>query len=128
MKKKLLIFVFFIYNIFSFGQNLSHFENIGPFPSDIYNYHFAGNISKIVALNDTILLCGTNAGGLWRSTDRGRHWRCVSDSLPGGVNSLIINPMDSSQIFAVFSMGLNGIYRNIFFSYGIFVSNDTGKT
>ena len=128
MKKKMLIIVFLLLNFFVKGQNLVHFENIGPFPNSIKHYHFAGNISEIVRINDSVFLSGTNAGGLWRSDDTCRSWVCVSNDLPGGVNSIAINPLDSSQIFAVFSFGMNGIFRNIFFSYGIFVSNDTGKT
>lgn len=78
--------------------------------------------------NHDIVYAGSNTGGLWRTTDAGQHWKCITDTLrmPAlGVNSIVANP-DNPNIMYI----ATGYSTEFFQGYGIGVlkSLDGGDT
>ncbi|NQT76101.1 MAG: T9SS type A sorting domain-containing protein [Bacteroidetes bacterium] len=72
---------------------------------------------------DTIL-AGAHNSGLWKSSDGGETWHCLTDDnyKIRGVNSIVVDPDDPSVIIV---SSFNSLSDN---SYGIFKSNDGGNT
>ncbi len=82
--------------------------------------------------NGDVLYVGTDDSGLFKSIDGGSMWKAlVIPGLPEsyGVGDIIVDPNDSNRVFVgivdyfrlSFSRGLLG-------DYGVYVSNDAGKT
>lgn len=56
-----------------------------------------GRTTALAAAPDGTWFAGTADGGVWRSTDQGRHWTPVFDSMPTlSIGALAINPADGS--------------------------------
>lgn len=71
------------------------------------------------------ILAASNSGGLFKTTDGGKYWKCLTDNLYGiGIESIAVNPQEHNQIFISTSFE-NGVFSN---SYGLgtFKSVDGG--
>jgi hypothetical protein len=56
-----------------------------------------GRTTALTTTRDGTWFAGTADGGVWRSTDQGRHWKAVFDGMPSlSIGSLAINPADGS--------------------------------
>ncbi|MBX3115093.1 MAG: hypothetical protein KF836_11050 [Fimbriimonadaceae bacterium] len=71
---------------------------------------------------------GTTGGGLWKTTDEGETWACVSDGYfrTGTVGSIAVAPSNTNVIYV--GMGEHAIRGNITHGDGIYKSEDAGKT
>ncbi len=86
-----------------------------------------GRIDRVAVdpTNSATIYAGSPAGGLLKSTDRGRTWRALGDDLPTmGINGIAINPQDPQEIFISTGDG-DGGYT---YTSGVFKSNDAGET
>jgi photosystem II stability/assembly factor-like uncharacterized protein len=64
-------------------------------------------ISLVAAGADSSTVCAlTGSGALIRSTDQGKKWRALNGVLSVSVNSLAVDPTDSSRLYAATSHGL----------------------
>lgn len=83
---------------------------MGPFPDFYSDYEQNGRVDAIwVHPTDTAhILLGGNGGGLWKSNNGGRSWRCLTDAVIGtassvlgmaGVHSIAVNPADTNIIY-----------------------------
>ena len=96
-------------------------RNIGPsrggracgvagIPSDRNTYYFA-----------------STGGGVWKTTDAGRRWACVSDKFFGGsVGAVAVSEADPNVVFA--GLGEVTVRGNVSSGDGVWKSTDAGKT
>ena len=92
--------------------------------------HYSPGVGRIdrVAVDPTdskIIYIGAPSGGLWKSIDRGKNWRCLTDYLPTlGVSGIAINPKNPREIYISSGDG-DGGYT---YTSGVFKSLDGGET
>jgi photosystem II stability/assembly factor-like uncharacterized protein len=69
----------------------------------------------------------TSAGGVWKSTDGGIHWKPIFDDQPtGSIGSIAVAPSDPNVIYV--GSGEANIRGNVAVGNGIYKSTDAGKT
>ncbi len=72
---------------------------------DTFKYQNLGRMRDVWAdANDTNKLLASGDGGVWKSTDGGKHWRCITDNAPivSGIISpskLAVNPTNTDNIY-----------------------------
>ena len=71
---------------------------------------------------------GAVAGGVWKTTDAGTYWRCVSDGFftTASVGALAVAPSDSNVIYA--GTGETTIRIDVSHGDGVYKSTDAGRT
>ena len=71
---------------------------------------------------------GACAGGVWKTTDAGTYWRCVTDGFieTSSVGALAVAPSDSNVIYA--GMGETTIRIDVSHGDGVYKSTDAGRT
>ncbi len=71
---------------------------------------------------------GAVAGGVWKTTDAGMYWRCVSDGFleTSSVGALAVAPSDSNVVYA--GMGETTIRIDVSHGDGVYKSTDAGRT
>lgn len=71
---------------------------------------------------------GACAGGLWKTTDGGTYWRCVSDGYLGSaaIGALAVAPSDPNVIYA--GNGETEIRLDVSYGDGVYKSTDAGRT
>jgi photosystem II stability/assembly factor-like uncharacterized protein len=74
------------------------------------------------------LYFGAVAGGVWKTTDAGLYWRCVSDGFftTSAVGALAVAPSDSNVIYA--GTGETTIRIDVSHGDGVYKSTDAGRT
>ena len=78
------------------------------------------------------ILIGSNSGGLWKTTNGGDNWTCLTNNLmTGGVFDIAVNPNDTNIIYIATGTRLTpngdlGMSNN--YSLGIFKSIDGGSS
>lgn len=71
-----------------------------PWQANIYGF----DISRS---NPNILVCGSEPGGIFKTTDRGLHWTQIGTQYSLGTEAISIHPTDPSTIY----LGTNGVIR-----------------
>lgn len=81
-----------------------------------------------IADNPKVYYFGAVGGGIWKTTDGGQSWICISDSAfhSSSVGAIAVAPSDPNIIYA--GMGEAEMRGNISFGDGIYKSADAGKT
>lgn len=71
---------------------------------------------------------GACAGGVWKTTDGGTYWECVSDGFFGSasVGALAVAPSDPNVIYA--GMGETTIRVDVSYGDGVYRSTDGGRS
>ncbi|HEV2281466.1 MAG TPA: glycosyl hydrolase [bacterium] len=71
---------------------------------------------------------GACAGGVWKTTDGGTYWRCVSDGYLGSasISALAVAPSDPNVIYA--GTGETAIRLDVSYGDGVYRSTDAGRT
>ena len=71
---------------------------------------------------------GACAGGVWKTTDGGTYWRCVSDGFLGAaaIGALAVSRSDPNVIYA--GTGETTIRIDVSYGDGIYKSTDAGRT
>jgi photosystem II stability/assembly factor-like uncharacterized protein len=71
---------------------------------------------------------GACAGGVWKTTDAGTYWQCVSDGFftTASVGALAVAPSDSNVLYA--GMGETTIRIDVTHGDGVYRSTDAGRT
>ncbi|MFT6203689.1 MAG: photosystem II stability/assembly factor-like uncharacterized protein [Spirosomataceae bacterium] len=97
-------------------------RNIGP---------FRGGRSLAVAGHQSDPLTyyfGAVGGGVWKTTDGGANWSCISDSVfqSSSVGAITVAPSDPNVVYV--GMGEADMRSNISFGDGMYKSTDGGKT
>lgn len=71
---------------------------------------------------------GACAGGVWKTTDAGTYWRCVTDGFMGSsaIGALTVAPSDPNVIYA--GTGETTIRLDVSYGDGIYKSSDAGRT
>lgn len=97
-------------------------RNIGPFR--------AGRSLAVAGHPDQPLTyyCGSTGGGIWKTTDGGQNWSCVSDSVfqSSSVGAITVAPSDPNIVYV--GMGEPEIRSNISYGDGIYKSTNGGKS
>ncbi len=77
--------------------------------------------------NAAIIFAGSHSGGLWKTTNGGINWRCVTDSmrLAGlGVNCVVASTQNPNIMYLAAGNSM-GFYQN--FGIGVLKSTDGGE-
>jgi len=71
---------------------------------------------------------GACAGGIWKTTDGGQHWRCVSDGYlaTAAVGAIAVARSDSNVVYA--GMGETTIRLDVSYGDGVYKSTDAGRS
>lgn len=97
-------------------------RNIGPFR--------AGRSLAIAGHADQPLTYyfGATGGGVWKTTDGGHSWACVSDSIfqSASVGAIAVAPSDPNVVYV--GMGEAEIRSNISYGDGVYKSTDGGRS
>jgi photosystem II stability/assembly factor-like uncharacterized protein len=78
--------------------------------------------------NPAVFYFGACAGGVWKTSDGGQYWECVSDGFLGAaaVGALAVAPSDSNVIYA--GTGETTIRIDVSHGDGVYRSTDAGRT
>lgn len=78
--------------------------------------------------NKLVAYFGACAGGVWKTTDGGAYWRCVTDGFmgTGTVGALAVARSDSNVIYA--GTGETTIRLDVSYGDGMYKSTDAGRT
>jgi len=95
-------------------------------PSEITNSNSGiGRISTVEIISANTWLAGSAGGGLWKTTDGGSTWSCLTNGLPDiAVTDIAVNPNNSNVIYILTG---DGDYTK-FPSIGVLKSIDGGAT
>jgi len=71
---------------------------------------------------------GTVGGGLWKTTNEGKDWACVSDGFfeTGAVGAIGVSPSNPDVVYV--GMGETALRGNITWGDGVYKTEDGGKT
>ncbi len=97
-------------------------RNIGPFRA-------GRSLAVAGVVNDpNTYYFGATGGGVWKSTNAGMDWHCVSDSTfkSSSVGAIAVAPSDPNVVYV--GMGEADMRSNISFGDGIYKSTNAGKT
>jgi len=105
-----------------FGDGQMHWRQVGP---------WRGGRSVAVAgdpRNREIFYFGACAGGIWKTTDAGLYWRCVSDGYlaTSSIGALEVANAEPNMIWA--GTGESCVRNNVVQGDGIYLSRDAGRT
>jgi photosystem II stability/assembly factor-like uncharacterized protein len=97
-------------------------RNIGPFRAG-RSLAVSGDPS-----NNMVYYFGATGGGVWKSTDAGANWACVSDTTfkSSSVGAIMVAPSDPNIVYV--GMGEADMRSNISFGDGMYKSMDAGKS
>jgi photosystem II stability/assembly factor-like uncharacterized protein len=82
-----------------------------------------------VASQPFVFYYGATGGGVWKSTDGGINWECVSDGSvfgTGSVGAIAVSDSDPNVVYV--GMGESPIRGNVSHGDGVYKSTDGGKT
>jgi photosystem II stability/assembly factor-like uncharacterized protein len=97
------------------------FRNIGPAAG--------GRVSRACGVpgNPLVYYAATAGGGVWKSSDGGLKWNCVTDDLPdSSFGSVAVAPSDPNVVYA--GAGEANIRGNVAAGHGIYKSTDAGQS
>ncbi|MCA0933135.1 glycosyl hydrolase [Lutimonas saemankumensis] len=76
---------------------------------------------------ENLFYFGSTGGGIWKTTDGGRTWENISDGYFGGsIGSIAVSESDNNVMYV--GGGEKTVRGNVSSGYGIFKSEDAGKT
>jgi sugar lactone lactonase YvrE len=85
-----------------------------------------GRATALATTPDGTWFAGTADGGVWRSTDRGEHWKPVFDSMPTlSIGALAVNPADGSLWVGT---GEANLSQDSYAGTGVYRSANDGAT
>ncbi|MBS1716911.1 MAG: glycosyl hydrolase [Armatimonadetes bacterium] len=99
-----------------------HFRNIGPFRGG-RSVACAGSVGR-----PKEYYFGATGGGLWKTTDAGANWQCVTDGFLGSSSVGAIATAPSNPDVVYIGTGERDIRGNISPGDGAYKSTDAGKT
>ena len=108
----------------SYDQSLYEgmkWRSIGP-----YRGGRAGTVTGVVG-NNNLYYMGTAGGGVWRTTDGGSTWECISDGFFGGsIGAVAVSESDPNVIYV--GEGEQTLRGNVSSGRGVWKSTDAGKS
>jgi hypothetical protein len=85
-----------------------------------------GRVTALTTTDDGAWFAGAADGGVWRSTDSGRHWTPVFDSMPTlSIGALAVDPTDGSLWVGT---GEANTSQDSYAGTGVYRSSDDGAT
>jgi hypothetical protein len=102
--------------ICSVGPNMANWVNLGPGTSVTPMTNQVVGIVTAVAFdpqNSTTYYAGTSNSGLWKTSNSGASWQCLTENLrlPGlGINDVAIDPTDHNTIYIATGISRGGSY------------------
>ena len=120
-------------NINFFVPNKKHtqivWESIGPFAKDLTAKHkHIGKVQTIwVNPRDTSeIFIGSNAG-MWKTSNGGKFWNCITEKIPFGVYAIEVDTI-KNIIYIGTNKYTNGLLASGNYGMGIMKSTDWGET
>ncbi|MDQ2978503.1 MAG: glycosyl hydrolase, partial [Acidobacteriota bacterium] len=98
------------------------FRNIGPYRG--------GRVTAVTGVRrePNVYYFGSTGGGVWKTTDGGSNWECVSDKdfKTGSVGAVAVAESDSNVVYV--GTGEEPIRGNVSHGDGVYKSTDGGRT
>jgi photosystem II stability/assembly factor-like uncharacterized protein len=101
--------------------NSMEWRNIGPWRG--------GRSAAVTGVpgKPNLFYFGSTGGGVWRTSDGGNTWQNISDGFFGGsIGAVAVSEYDNNVIYA--GGGEKTVRGNVSYGYGIWKSEDAGKT
>jgi photosystem II stability/assembly factor-like uncharacterized protein len=101
--------------------NAIQWRHIGPFRG--------GRSAAVTGVSGkpNLYYMGATGGGVWRTTDGGQHWQCISDGYFGGsIGGVAVAESDHNVIYV--GGGEKTVRGNVSYGYGMWKSVDAGKS
>lgn len=102
----------------SYGKGIGRIDRIAFHPSDANTFYV-----------------GTPYGGLWKTTDHGQTWKCLTDTIPSiGISGIVVSWANPNTIYILTGTGDNSAgsfvtqFEYISPSMGVMKSTDAGLT
>jgi hypothetical protein len=108
-----------------------------PLPNDELNITGSGRINCIEfhPTNPNILWIGASQGGVWKTTDNGQSWVCLTDDLPlKRISDIAVDPLHPDTMYIAsgdieyFGLNVVAYGHTTHFGMGIFKTTDGGVT
>jgi len=125
---KLLLLLLLVIPEMTIGQSLNEetyssleWRNIGPFRG--------GRSCAVTGVpgKPNLYYFGAAGGGIWKTEDGGRSWGNISDGFFGGsIGSIAVAASDANVIYV--GGGEKTVRGNVSYGYGVWKSEDAGKT
>ncbi len=107
-----------LWNGVSYGKGIGRIDRIAFHPTDVNTFYV-----------------GAPYGGLWKTTDHGINWKCLTDTIPSiGISGIVVNWADPNILYILTGTGDNGPssfvtqFEYISPSLGVMKSTDAGLT
>ncbi|MCF8464709.1 MAG: T9SS type A sorting domain-containing protein [Flavobacteriales bacterium] len=87
------------------SSNTGNWSLVGPTDYVRYGDGYNGGVGRVNCIafhpsDPNTIFCGTPAGGLWKSSDLGSSWVCLTDGLPSlGIADICLHPTDPNIIY-----------------------------
>ena len=86
----------------------------------------AGTVSGVSG-NPNLYYMGTAGGGVWKTTDAGNSWSCISDGYFGGsIGAIAVSESDPNILYV--GEGEQTLRGNVSSGHGLWRSNDAGES
>lgn len=108
----------------------SNWVNLGPTTSTNNTGHWSPGLGRINVIavdphNEMTIYAGTPSGGLWKTTNEGGDWNCLTDDLPViGVSAVAIDPNNTDVVF----IGTGDKDASDNYSIGVLKSTNGGES
>ena len=109
-----------------------HWKQLGPTTLNNGNYFPEPVSGRILAIaidpkNSKVIYIGAAQGGVWKTTDGGKHWRALTDLAPSlAINAIVIDQKNPNIIFA--GTGEDNLSCDAYHGEGILRSTNGGRT
>jgi photosystem II stability/assembly factor-like uncharacterized protein len=103
-------------------------EDLGPHDfsgSDSFSNNALARVNCVEfhPTNPNIIWVGTPTGGLWKTTDHGGTWTCISNDFASiGINDIVVNQANPNVIYILTGDGDSGVTHSI----GVLKTSDGG--
>ena len=106
-----------------------NWQAAGPVVTYPQNHNGRVNCIAVDPADPATIYAGSPSGGLWRSTDGGSSWNCITDAIPAtiGITSVVIDPLsnpDNRTLYILTGDRPSNTIRSI----GVWKSTDNGTT
>jgi photosystem II stability/assembly factor-like uncharacterized protein len=111
------------------SPNPGNWQPLGPMTHELMTYNGRINAVAVDPANGAIIYAGAPSGGLWRTTDNGQTWSCLTEGIGStiGISGIEIDPRSSPTNRTIYLQTGDEESGDVA-SIGVLKSTDNGNT